>query len=992
MYPYLIRVAMLLIAATASFGTWAQVNEIATEFNRIDAKEEQRLRAILEEPAPQNALLETLRAHFTRKEFAANKLGDEAQMEIVLREAVRMLPDPVLKSNLSRRLLNRGEIQEGNELLSQAIAAASNVRDRLFWSSHRVCDLVNQNKNNEARSAMADLIKQINQAQVDAKTDRLQSGLFRSLRNVYGCLSTLEERSGRNAQAVEAAEKGEQSARRALALQKSERNQTEVLFVQVDLANAITRKLKAYRAAGRLQDAEKALAESVRYSREVQLPPQFLANIYGNVGDIRFAQREFVQAEKYFRQADAELESLGRPALHNARSNLKPGIIISMLGQKKSTEALKELDRIDQLAGNDAKLQQRVRFTLERALIYFSNRRYLEAASLFKNHADRLVRNYDERHFFVAQAKGLQGAALWRSGTAENKALALPLLKQSVRDYMAPANADYLENLGYRKECREAVFAAYLEALANTPGEDVTQAMGPADWVRGSSVQEALADAAARAAASTPALANIVRLEQDAKNEVAGLRRYLAGDAGGANTPLPVIATQMRERIAVLENERQKLRVQITAQFPDYAKLIHPSAPTVTEIAKQLEIHQALVMLLPTNDAVYVWAVASDRPAGFARVDLKEAQVEALVARLRAQFDFSKGSGKQFDSDAAFVLYNKLLAPLGSVWQGKTQMIVAAGGALSQLPFAVLQTRAQGGFAANAPWLIKQTAIAQVPSLSAWLSLKTLAQSKSASAPLMAWGDPLFALNTAAASGPQTLAARSVEVTRTALALDLNQLESNKEATSALKYADIPALPDTRDELLEIAQALKANPQTDVVLGKQATRESVLAASSKGLLASKRVIAFATHGLMAGDLPNLTQPALAMAATGKEDSQPLSPLLTLEDVLTLKLNADWVVLSACNTAAADGKGEETLSGLARGFFYAGSRSLLVTHWAVESESAKLLTTQTFSHYAANPQAPKAESLRQAMLSVMAMPQYQHPIFWAPYALVGEGGR
>lgn len=91
--------------------------------------------------------------------------------------------------------------------------------------------------------------------------------------------------------------------------------------------------------------------------------------------------------------------------------------------------------------------------------------------------------------------------------------------------------------------------------------------------------------------------------------------------------------------------------------------------------------------------------------------------------------------------------------------------------------------------------------------------------------------------------------------------------------------------------------------------------------------------------------------------------------------MTLKLNADWVVLSACNTAAAEGGAEEALSGLVRGFFYAGSRSVLMTHWAVESDSAKELTTHTFAHYAANPRAAKAESLRQAMVKVMAMPQY-----------------
>ena len=112
----------------------------------------------------------------------------------------------------------------------------------------------------------------------------------------------------------------------------------------------------------------------------------------------------------------------------------------------------------------------------------------------------------------------------------------------------------------------------------------------------------------------------------------------------------------------------------------------------------------------------------------------------------------------------------------------------------------------------------------------------------------------------------------------------------------------------------------------------------------------------------------------------------------LDDILSFRLGAEWVVLSACNTAAADGRGEEALSGLARAFLYAGARSLLVTHWAVESDSARLLTTATFEHQAAHPQAPRAESLRQAMLRLMAQPRYAHPAYWAPFALVGEGGR
>jgi CHAT domain-containing protein len=206
---------------------------------------------------------------------------------------------------------------------------------------------------------------------------------------------------------------------------------------------------------------------------------------------------------------------------------------------------------------------------------------------------------------------------------------------------------------------------------------------------------------------------------------------------------------------------------------------------------------------------------------------------------------------------------------------------------------------------------------------------------------------------------------------------------------SYLAYSKIPPLPETRDEVNELAKILAADTKLDVILGSDATRQSVLKSSASGQLGKKQVVVFATHGLLAGDLPNLNQPALAMASTANPAD---SPLLTLEDVLGLKLNADWVVLSACNTAGADGRAEEALSGLARGFFFAGSRSLLVTHWSVESESAMLLTTHTFAAYKKDPQMRRAEALKQAMVETMKLPQYAHPAYWAPYALVGEGGR
>jgi CHAT domain-containing protein len=134
--------------------------------------------------------------------------------------------------------------------------------------------------------------------------------------------------------------------------------------------------------------------------------------------------------------------------------------------------------------------------------------------------------------------------------------------------------------------------------------------------------------------------------------------------------------------------------------------------------------------------------------------------------------------------------------------------------------------------------------------------------------------------------------------------------------------------------------------------------------------------------------------------TGEKDADGL---LAMDEILGLKLNADWVVLSACNTAAAAGAGGEAISGLGRAFFYAGARALLVSNWPVETISAKLLVTDVFRRQAADPRLSRAEALRQAMLNLMdnetskdkdGKPHYSyaHPMFWAPFTLVGDGGR
>lgn len=96
--------------------------------------------------------------------------------------------------------------------------------------------------------------------------------------------------------------------------------------------------------------------------------------------------------------------------------------------------------------------------------------------------------------------------------------------------------------------------------------------------------------------------------------------------------------------------------------------------------------------------------------------------------------------------------------------------------------------------------------------------------------------------------------------------------------------------------------------------------------------------------------------------------------------------------AACNTASGDGQASEAVSGLGRAFFFAGTRFLLVSHWAVETVSARLLTTGLFRQQAAQPAMLRAEALRQSMLGLMQQPAYAHPAFWAAFSLNGDGWR
>jgi CHAT domain-containing protein len=181
------------------------------------------------------------------------------------------------------------------------------------------------------------------------------------------------------------------------------------------------------------------------------------------------------------------------------------------------------------------------------------------------------------------------------------------------------------------------------------------------------------------------------------------------------------------------------------------------------------------------------------------------------------------------------------------------------------------------------------------------------------------------------------------------------------------------------------------------MFGAAATEASLKRLSQERVLENIRIVHFATHALVAGEISNLVEPSLVLTPPDSDDADGNQAngddgLLTALEISELKLDADWVILSACNTASGDAQGAEALSGFARAFFYAGARGLLVSHWAVDSTSAVKLTTGVFKHLAGDPTIGRAEALRRAMLDVIdnGDPDEAHPTYWAPFVVVGEG--
>jgi CHAT domain-containing protein/tetratricopeptide (TPR) repeat protein len=464
-----------------------------------------------------------------------------------------------------------------------------------------------------------------------------------------------------------------------------------------------------------------------------------------------------------------------------------------------------------------------------------------------------------------------------------------------------------------------------------------------------SAAGEAVSKLAARFAVGNNELAQLVRKDQDLTAESDRLDESII--AAVSKPPAQRNASaedQIRKRIDQIKSERDKLQDVFNEGFPNYVALSKPQPLTIEQTQALLADDEALVTI-DLDKKSYVWVITTDR-AEWKELTINAEDVSKSVETLRT--GLNPNSPKPFDRNLAYQLYRQVLGPVEDIISQKTRLSFVLDQALTSLPPQVLIiSDPNGKDFASLDWLIRKYAVTVLPSIA---SLKILREEKSTVAainPMIGFGDPVFD-RTTPTPGRQHVSALSRSLTSFYRGVTAD--------TKALAQA-LPALPETADELQAVAKILGAKSE-DIKLGEAASVTTV----KKEALANYRVVYFATHALVAGQVGKFAkvkaEPALVLSipVTPSEEDDGL---LTASEVAMLKLNADFVVLSACNTAAGDKPGAEALSGLARAFFYAGAKSLVVSHWEVDSEATVALMDGLFEALNANPHLSHAEALR-----------------------------
>lgn len=752
-------------------------------------------------------------------------------------------------------------------------------------------------------------------------------------------------------------------------------------------------------AAGRLEESlavqEKAVAWGVEHAPEAS--PAFLTALNNYGVDLRNSGR-FAEAEVLLRKS-VDLFARYQPGSLNQRatalSNL--GSTLDYLGRPLEAEALwmQALEWFKQEpAGSFTAPVDTLRFASEAASMRGDGKLAMERAQAALTYAETHLKPDNQAipqaRLHLAGVMAAQGHAAEALAPAEAAVAAVKatLPEDSLRrmsleltysrvvgaakgpvagvaaarpvferlaEKLVATDANARQRIRYR-----SLVLSSFQALARMAIEagDTELAFRAMQLISISEITTAEAQSFARRATSDPQAAERLFAYQQAATARQSLDRKRNIAQAGNPAELAAINASIAEADVVLAARERDLG----AVLPDFDRRTRPQVTDLASFRSRLTADQVVIVpIMARRGGVTIAITREDMVAAPAA---PAAKIEALVHRIRGSIDEFRADGARvgFDHAAARGLYDALFAPaLRATLSSHRELLYAPSGVLAQLPPSLLE--APGGNSARPAWLARSHAVTVLTGLAGGHAGKPGdgGIGEGIRPPDLAFlgvGDPVTGTARRPASGQIAVRGGRVEV----------------GGLSAL-----PPLPGAAVELREMGAAFGVGNAV-LLAAAEATKAQLMALP----LERFRVIAFATHGLAPSESGRAGEAALVLSSEGAEPA-----LLTASEIAQWKLNADWVILSACNSAAGAEPGAPQLSGLASAFVRAGARNLLVSSWPVRDDAATRLTVTTLRESAAGQS--RSEALRRAMMELAAdpaVPGASHPAVWAAFSLVG----
>ena len=430
------------------------------------------------------------------------------------------------------------------------------------------------------------------------------------------------------------------------------------------------------------------------------------------------------------------------------------------------------------------------------------------------------------------------------------------------------------------------------------------------------------------------------------------------------------------KNIAGLTSDLRRIETAIRRASPRYATLTQPQPLTAAEIQAKVIDQDTVILNYTLGDTrSFLWAISKTSINGYSLPSRSE--IEAVTKKVHSLLaNGSNEEGSELENESR-KLSEMILAPAAGVF-GQKRIVVVADGALQYLPFSSLpDPRADKS---TQSLMIDSNEVTYAPSGSVLNVLRGEVNQGSAAVDSVAvFGDPVFSDNDDrfVALNARQLPKDKKGSSLTTRTLHLAQLASGGLPTEKI---DIPRLPFSRREAESIFGS--GSPSHSMkALDFDATREKAL----NGDLGKYRIVHFATHGILHSEHPELSGIVLSLV---NEKREPINGFLRLNDIYNLRLNADLVVLSACQTALGKDIRGEGLLGLTRGFMYAGSPRVVASLWKVDDVATAELMKIFYQKMLKEKMRPAA-ALREAKIAVRKQKRWSSPYYWAAFELQGE---